>query len=397
MTSASSVPSSPCNYIQQSPQHTPSAQDLLSIRASALSPMQLLADATFNAFHHSVGNLNFSLFLFFFHEHRIFGKPPADMSLETTMLNGPSGQLELLSSLPPNLSNTKPPILFLHGSFCSAHCFQFLLPHLARHGYPSYAVSVRGHGASHPQSYFAKMFLTSIASWAADAQVALAHIAAQHPGTPPPVMGGHSLGGGVVQYMASTGLVHRSNPDASGRVSGLVLLSSAPLRNAGDIMHNWERTEAPNGYDYPWSERNVLHTTDQVRKVFFSGEAKEEVVARWIKECKTPVESARAGLSILWGYGEAGKVLDALEGVGEPERRRKVLCLVGRVDKLIPPYIMLSNAEAYEDAAGEEGEACRKVIIEGAAHHLMMDARWEECADVIVNWLVGNDIGVKKL
>ncbi|KAK9791416.1 putative Alpha/Beta hydrolase protein [Seiridium cardinale] len=238
------------------------------------------------------------------------------------------------------------------------------------------------------------MLFTSMDSWAEDVQAALAHIGDAHPGVPPPVLGGHSLGGGVVQYMLSHGLV--GGASTSNRISGLILLGAAPLFGGGkEMMANWGKAIPSDGYPVFFSERSLLHTPAHVRASFFSDETDEETVLKWMEQCKTMEESGRVGLSIFKSLGEAEKVLNALEGLGNSEKSRRVFCIAGSEDKLVTPSLVLSNASGYEDAADDIGmdrEACMTTIIGGSGHHLMMDAHWEICAQAVLSWLGGEAV-----
>ncbi|KAK6836254.1 hypothetical protein PG987_006749 [Apiospora arundinis] len=387
---------------------------------------------------------------------------------ESTTLNGPSGRLELLYSLPhdhdlesnptaptPTPANLKPPLLFIHGTFCSAHDFVNFLPYLAQHGYPAYALSLRGHGASHKQKWLRKMFFTNLHSWAADVRCVLDHMTVEAANSrmssssfwtpspaspassasssasmasassstsacsrrrqqrkrPPPVLVGHSLGGGVLQWMLSSGAIGRHHQQAA-EISGLILLGSMPLSGSGrEVLSNWEKAEAARGAlrrPFMLSERCTVRTRTQARAAFFSDETEDAVVETWLRTCKTKHESALAGMSVLWPFGEAGKVLDSLSGLGSrrwevgtattsSQSRRKVLCIAGGVDRLVPPAMVLSNAYAYSAAvkvAGCDPETCRMWTVSGSGHHLMMDAHWQECADGILRWLEGDELPV---
>ncbi|KAK8137016.1 hypothetical protein PG984_004956 [Apiospora sp. TS-2023a] len=361
---------------------------------------------------------------------------------ESTTLHGPSGKLEVLYSLPVDDSLEsgdpagllKPPLLFIHGTFCSAHDFQNFLPYLAQHGYPAYALSLRGHGASQKQRWLRKMFFTNLHSWAADVRCVLAHMtkeaaasrmsvssppassasssasmdSASPPASikskstststcnrqegrrrrPPPVLVGHSLGGGVLQWMLSSGAIGRHHEQIPTEISGLVLLGSMPLSGSGrEVLSNWERAEASRGAlrrPFVLSERCLVRTRTQARAAFFSDETEDAVVETWLRTCKTKHESALAGMSVLWPFGEAGY-------------GRKVLCVAGSVDKLVPPAMVLANAYAYADAikeAGEGLETCRMWTVQGSGHHLMMDAHWQECADGVLRWLGGEELPI---
>src|SRR5205814_7095304 len=60
----------------------------------------------------------------------------------------PETRLEVRSRL-PQATTRKPPLLFVHGGYCDAWCWEpFFLPWFAARGYPSYALILCGHGAS---------------------------------------------------------------------------------------------------------------------------------------------------------------------------------------------------------------------------------------------------------
>lgn len=335
------------------------------------------------------------------------------MALKSQLIDGPTGPLELLSSLPttPTAGTAAPapppPLLFLHGLSCSAHCYQNFLPYLARRGYAAYALSLRDHGGSHRQGWLARTLGTTLPGWGRDVEAALAHVAAAHPGAPAPVLGGHSLGGGLAQWLASASAPGRPPP-----VSALVLLGAAPLRGGGrEILAHWQAVEAPQGgaAHWLWGARCQLQTAAQVRAAFFSDATPDAAVDAWLRECRSAQGNARASASILWPFGEAGRVLAHLPGLGggsggggaadplRPPAPKKVLCVAGSADRLVPPAMVLDNYRAYQaadaaaaaQAGGATGEACSFLLVQGSGHHLMMDAHWEECADGIVQWLGG--------
>ncbi|KAJ1323070.1 hypothetical protein MN608_11924 [Microdochium nivale] len=356
--------------------------------------------------------------------------------MQTTTIDGPGGPLELLYSLPPPQQQPqKPPVLFVHGAMCSARDYMFLLPHLAARGYPAYAVSVRGHGASQRQSFVVKMLLTTVDSWAHDISAALTHIAAQHPHADrPPVLAGHSLGGGFVQYMASVGFLvplpsvcggqqQQKQQHESSRISGLILLAAAPLSGRGaEINTHWHDVEKTSGLlagrEKSLLDRGppaMLQTPGQVRAVFFSQGTEDEVCARWIAECKTSIEGAVAGLRCFWKMGEYDRVLKGIGGfvaadegrTDEKQRQsagktRKILFVSGGKDVLVPPEMVDDEYNAYSAAArkmaagdrpeSSDDETCLQLVVEESGHHLMMDAHWEKSAQAIVAWLDGLDV-----
>src|SRR5438445_2288922 len=101
-----------------------------------------------------------------------------------------SHTLEIISRQPAT-PNGAPPLLFVHGMWHGAWCWdEHFLPCFADHGYAAHAVSLRGHGRS---DLHGSLKFVSIADYVGDVAEAARQI-----GTPP-IMIGHSEGGFVVQ------------------------------------------------------------------------------------------------------------------------------------------------------------------------------------------------------
>src|SRR3954471_10886731 len=99
-------------------------------------------------------------------------------------------RLEVRKRLPATRSN-KPPLLFVHGGYCDAWCWEpYFLPWFAARGYPAYALSLRGHGESGGGSTF---FGAGLDDYEADVE----HVAGSLDA--PPILIGHSMGAAVVE------------------------------------------------------------------------------------------------------------------------------------------------------------------------------------------------------
>jgi len=125
-------------------------------------------------------------------------------------------QLEVLRCAPAAASS-RPPLLFVHGSFHAAWCWsEHWLPFYAVAGYDAYALSLRGQGASGARPQPTAGAAGTLEEHAAD----VASLARALPGGPP-VLLGHSFGGLVVQQCLS------ARADAPP-VAGVALLCSVP-------------------------------------------------------------------------------------------------------------------------------------------------------------------------
>ncbi|KAH8178462.1 alpha/beta hydrolase family protein [Sarocladium implicatum] len=314
--------------------------------------------------------------------------------INTTVLEpgvpGSGRELELLVCLPSTqTAPDKPALFFLHGAFCSAWDYHNFLPYFASHGYPAYSLSLRGHGKSWSPASWRLQLLTTMDDHRADIKFALRHISQQsHPDAPLPVLCGHSFGGGYLQYVLSQET--KNAAQGSKLASGLVLLGSAPIwGGAKQIMANWEQVETHGkGYAYPWSPRSQLETPTQVREAFFTPETDEEAIEYWLKTCRTEKEGLRTGIAAFWPFGEVADVLTAIQGFGDAQGLRKVHMVGAANDALVTVDIVQENFKKYR--VGLESESTvTQTIIPNSGHHLMMDTKWESCAEDILQWLAG--------
>ena len=100
-------------------------------------------------------------------------------------------KLEIVSRLPAKPLADAPPLLFIHGAFCGAWCWEELfLDWYAARGYAAHALSLRGHGKSPGREQLDSL---SIQDYVDDVAAAVERLPA------PPVLIGHSMGGFVAQ------------------------------------------------------------------------------------------------------------------------------------------------------------------------------------------------------
>lgn len=109
----------------------------------------------------------------------------------------------------PAAASAKPPVLLIHGIFAGAWMWEQYQAMLARHGYESHALNLRGHHGSHPVPEIGKVSLEDYV----DDCLAVARTLKG------PIVVGHSMGGLLAQKVAETGACRAT-----------VLLSSAPPR-----------------------------------------------------------------------------------------------------------------------------------------------------------------------
>ena len=100
--------------------------------------------------------------------------------------------LEVLTSIPDGkLPVHKTPLLFIHGAYTAAWCWEeHFMPWFASQGYFCYALSLSGHGTSRGRKQLDNF---GINDYVDDVATVVAALPA------PPVLVGHSMGGFVAQ------------------------------------------------------------------------------------------------------------------------------------------------------------------------------------------------------
>ena len=247
-------------------------------------------------------------------------------------------QREVLTSQPDGaVDPTRPPLLFVPGYGHGAWTFaEKWLEHAAERGYPAYAMSLRGHGDSESAPK------TTLRAYAHDVVQVAARLPRQA------VLIGHGVGGlavadALARYPARAGVLVAPvmgglrilgaalSHNITGTLPGLV---GAPLRLRRRQLFG---RELPVAQARMYTER--LHDTDAPR-----------VVWQLLRQHKpqSPV-------------GEAPVLV-----IGSPD------------DKVVP-------RRSLERAARHYGGA--PLLFPGMGHDLMLDARWQEPVDAIIDWL----------
>jgi pimeloyl-ACP methyl ester carboxylesterase len=257
-------------------------------------------------------------------------------------------QLELIKFDPPADTESKAtPLLFVHGAWHGAWCWQeHFLPYFAAQGYPSLALSLRGHGQSAGRE---KLRWTKLAEYVED----LAEVASQL--DQPPVLIGHSLGGLVVQHYL------KRYP-----ARAVILLASVPPQGALKATlrfarrHPWIYTKACLSLSlYP-----LVSTPALVREDFFSNQLSQFKVEQYARQLQD--EAFRAYLDLIFSLPRLKKVQIPFLVLGAAE------------DQIISPAEVAATARAYQ---------AQTRLFERMGHDLMLDQGWEQVADHMLDWL----------
>ncbi len=239
------------------------------------------------------------------------------------------------------------PILFVHGAWHAAWCWENFLPYFAEQGYAVYAVSLRGHGASEGRD---RIWWHSAAyDYVADLDQVIQTL------PQPPILVGHSMGGYVVQKYLET------HPAAAG-----VLLASLPVSGILGFVVRF-------GLRHPWpllksqlllNSWHLIETPELVQEVFFSPEMSAVEVDRHFARLQP--ESFRVTFEMM------------LLNLPRPDRvKTPMLVLAAENDRIFS----VAEQEATAIAYGTEA-----VVFPGMAHDMMLEPNWQQVADRILDW-----------
>ncbi|MEC9363191.1 MAG: alpha/beta fold hydrolase [Pseudomonadota bacterium] len=257
-------------------------------------------------------------------------------------------RLEVLSRLPQH-DDGRPPLLFVHGAWHGAWCWdEHFLPYFAEHGWPAYALSLRGHGNSEGRD---KLRWTRIGDYVDD----VAQVADTLPRRP--VVIGHSMGGCVVQryledHDAPAAAILASVPPAGVLPTVLRLIRRHPLTflQMNLRLSLWPMVDAPH----------------KAREHFFSPDLPAADLDRYAAKLQ---DESYLGFLDMLAFARP-----------RPARVRRVPLLVlgAEQDTVFLSQQVRDTARAYD---------VEPQLIDGLAHDVMLDTRWREAADGLRAWL----------
>lgn len=255
--------------------------------------------------------------------------------------------LETITAEP--VSDVRPtPLLFVHGMWHAAWCWaEHFLPYFAQHGYPSHALSLRGHGGSEGRE---RLRWISIDDYVSDVGQVVRQMER------PPVLVGHSMGGLVVQKVLESNVAPAAVLLASAPPGGLI---PATLRMAARHPLTFLKVNVT------MSLAPVVCTPELVKEAFFCADAPDETVRSCFDRLQD--ESFRAYLDMM--------------GLNLPQPSRvetPILVLGAADDNLISPSEVEATARAYGTTA---------YLFPGIAHDMMLEDQWEPVAEHILMWL----------
>ncbi|MEI7555896.1 alpha/beta fold hydrolase [Candidatus Chlorohelix sp.] len=251
-------------------------------------------------------------------------------------------KLEIISQIPENPKS--PPLLFIHGAMHGAWCWsEYFVPFFAQAGYPSYALSFRGHGNSEGQ-----IEGTTLRDYLED----IRQVAEQLP--EPPIMVAHSLGAFLIlKYIEKY------------PIKGAIMVSptfSFPLymRIPGVILGKPA---------YPFIKNRKVpapKNTETVRRMFFSQQLPEEQLQHYTSQM---CDGSMLGfMGLLW------------------EKPPKAASA-----RQVPLFFQVNATDTMRKFMPDDKFAklygAERRVYYGTAHNMMLEVNWREVAEDGLNWL----------
>ncbi len=259
--------------------------------------------------------------------------------------------LEVRACLPArgNGNARKPPLLFVHGGYIDGWCWApYFLPWFAGNGYAAYALSLRGHGASHGHE---TLFVAGLDEYAADVE----HVAAGLPAAP--VLIGHSMGAAIVERLLATRPVRAAALLSPVPPAGLLPMAARLAAERPDHLFQLAQFDPA---------RLTGRVLDALRPFYFSDDVAPEILAE--ATAHLCVESPRVlldlSLRLHWQL---------------PERRSAPLFVLGAEGDRI--------ATADDVRATARHHGVDATVVPGLAHMLMLERKWETPASALLRWL----------
>lgn len=261
--------------------------------------------------------------------------------------------LEVLRCAPAAPRPGRPPLLFVHGAYAGAWCWQeHFLPWFAAAGWDCHAPSLSGHGGSHRRD---ELDRCSIDDYVNDVVAVAATLPA------PPVLIGHSMGGFVVQKY----LERHPAPAAA------LLCAVPPQGLAGSaISMFFGRPGLLLDLNRLMSGGRVA--LDSLRAALFAQPLAPADLLRYYRLAQPESHRAIWDMS-LFNLPHVSRVL-----AGLPRGGADLLVLGTAHDAIIPPAQVEMTARSYGVAA---------TILPDLGHGLMLEAGWRDAAQAILDWL----------
>ncbi|MDG4721032.1 MULTISPECIES: alpha/beta hydrolase [Thalassospira] len=260
-----------------------------------------------------------------------------------------SPELEIFRRSPSGKAKSKHPIVFVHGAFTGAWCWnEHFLTWFADKGFETVSFSLRGHGGSGGRQL---RNLASIDDYVEDLEEVVDTLGQT------PVLIGHSMGGYIIQKYLERHTAEAAILMASVPPEGL-LASNAIMAMAQPDLY----------FQMAWLQAIGPHTflRDRLGRAMLSPDIAEDEGMIYFGRLET--ESQRALMDMM---GANPIFLSA-------DQVPAMLVIGARDDEIIQSELIHHTAKRYH---------ADYALVDDIHHAMMLDKNWEMVADTMLEWL----------
>jgi len=257
-------------------------------------------------------------------------------------------KLELLHTQATTQGRSAPALLFVHGAFCGAWCWQYtFMPWFAARGFDCWALSLEGHAGSEGHAYLDAIsiedYRRNLSSTIQDFETL-------------PIVIGHSMGGFVLQQY----LCHAPLPGA------VFLASVPPTGMAASSMRMLTQMPSSLMMLNLYQQGQYLPGVSEVRELLFSAHTPEPTIRTTMRHYQPESQRAVMDMALVnpLGISRGGATPALVLGAGQ--------------DRIISR----DDVEATARHLGATAE-----IIPDMAHMMMLDTHWKRAAERIETWI----------
>ncbi|KAI8810079.1 Alpha/Beta hydrolase protein [Cladochytrium replicatum] len=304
--------------------------------------------------------------------------PSADSGIEIEIWSAQGVEIEVWIKKADKPKIGAPAIVFVHGGFHSACCFENYLKFFAARGNDCYAVSLRGHGRS--TNFKGKELFYSLKDWAFDLGIVVGKLLRASPASPP-VIFGHSAGGGLVQHFLTHPPANVSK-FAPKICSAFVHLNAFPPNPHAHLpFTNWAWIDPLNLIisNMTFNPFHMLKSASISRRVFFSQRtptADAEKYWQQLERVESIVVPLQYATSVIRPFCNPATVLDNCNG--------KIIIVGATDDVLMNNHAVNKTFVVYQGTAEKYGASAivKRLAVPGG-HCQMQEEWWEDGAKEI--------------
>ncbi|CAB4386885.1 unnamed protein product [Rhizophagus irregularis] len=244
-------------------------------------------------------------------------------------------QLELLYSIGRNKIQhvNLPPLLFIHGSYHAAWCWENFLGWFAGRGFDCFAVSLRGHGNStrvknKATTWTLEQYVEDVSS--------------------------------VVDFL-------RTNTSLKPIIIGHAMVP--PTGSVYSFSHWFSRTPAALFTLLLQSSYLLISTPERVQKSFFSPNLPQDLLNQYHSKLE-PTVNTKLNLQTLTTFVDKKKIMS------QKDFSKSMIIIGGEKDCIIPVDMVEESGKTYG--------GIKVNIVRDVAHDVMLEVKWEDVALVIL-------------